>query len=230
MNPLGYKVDYTAPVPADDDSDTTLDITKDVGLMLTKYGTYSITYSIKAFKIRMNLDFKANRKRTETVTAVVTAGVQRELSDSAESDRESISLTSQTVAEGVDPDGALPIGALSYRSYFQTERGAASFEYLLLAARAKCAPARGPVESPSPCRGPRRCRRLAPTSTIPIGDCRKRATGKVKSYKPSAAARCSASSRSDARSAPGTSWRPSRRQPCQTAMCARLSVAACRSS
>jgi hypothetical protein len=41
----------------------------------------------------MSLEFRANRKRTETVTAVVTAAVQRELSDSAESDREAISLT-----------------------------------------------------------------------------------------------------------------------------------------
>jgi hypothetical protein len=85
----------------------------------------------------MSLEFRANRKRTETITAVVTAGVQRELSDSAESDRESISLTSTFVDQGVDPEGALPIGDVAYRSYFQTARGAQSFEYLLLAARAK---------------------------------------------------------------------------------------------
>ena len=101
------------------------------------YGTYTVDWPLNAYKVRMSLEFRANRKRSETITAVVTAGVQRELSDSAESDREAISLTSTFVDQGVDAEGALPIGDVAYRSYFQTARGAQSFEYLLLAARAK---------------------------------------------------------------------------------------------
>jgi hypothetical protein len=85
----------------------------------------------------MVLRWEANRKRTETIAAVMTADVQRLLSDSAENDRESVELTSEFVGQGVDPGGELPIGNLAYRSYFQTDRGTHSFEYLLLAARAK---------------------------------------------------------------------------------------------
>jgi hypothetical protein len=85
----------------------------------------------------MWLDWKADRKRTETISAVVMAGVQQQLSDNAESDREMISLTSEFVGQAVDADFNLPIGDVAYRSYFQTERGARSFEYLLLTARAK---------------------------------------------------------------------------------------------
>jgi hypothetical protein len=59
------------------------------------------------------------------------------LSDPAESDRQELSLTSEYVDKGVEPDGSTPIGSAAYRSYFQTERGNASVEYLLLLARAK---------------------------------------------------------------------------------------------
>ena len=76
-------------------------------------------------------------RETLSVTAVMTADVQRELSDSADQDRDQIQLTSDYVSQGVDPGGGVPIGSLSARSYFQQDRGAASFEYLLLAARAK---------------------------------------------------------------------------------------------
>jgi hypothetical protein len=95
------------------------------------------SYPIVPIKVRMVLDYKADRKRNETVTAVLVGNVQPELSDSSESDREEINLTSQYVAQGVDPGGDIPIGNLGYKSYFQTDRGGRSFEYLLLAARAK---------------------------------------------------------------------------------------------
>jgi hypothetical protein len=108
-----------------------------VNVYLNPYGTFTGQFPLNVYKIRMTLDYRANRKRVETVTAVVTAAVQRELSDSADSDRETISLNSEFVDKGVDPGGTIPIGNVAYRSYFQTARGATSFEYLLLAARAK---------------------------------------------------------------------------------------------
>ncbi len=107
------------------------------GAITTPYGQYTAAFPLNVYKIRMTLDYRADRKRTETVTAVVTAGVQRITSDTAEADRETISLTSNYVGEAVDLDGTIPIGNLSYRSYFQTSRGTQSFEYMLRAARAK---------------------------------------------------------------------------------------------
>lgn len=101
------------------------------------YGQYGASFPLNVYVTRMTLQYKANRKRTETVSAVLTAGVQRILSDSSEQDRAGISVSSQYVGEAVDIDGTIPIGNLAYRSYFQTDRGARSFEYLLLLARAK---------------------------------------------------------------------------------------------
>jgi hypothetical protein len=108
-----------------------------VSTFLQPFGTYTASFPLNCYKVRMNLEYKANRKRTETVTAVLTAGVQRELSDSSESDRETVSLSSDYVDKAVDPDGTIPIGNVAYRSYFQTARGGSSFEYLLLLGRAK---------------------------------------------------------------------------------------------
>jgi hypothetical protein len=134
MTPLNFSISYAAQMPMG--SVPTAGISN--GAIYTNpYGQFTLQFPINLYKIRMNLDYNADRRRTETITAVVTAGVQRELSDPAESDRETISMTSEFVGQGVDPDGALPIGNLAHRSYFQTGRGAASFEYLLLAARAK---------------------------------------------------------------------------------------------
>jgi hypothetical protein len=96
-----------------------------------------ISFPSETLRFRSVAEFAADRPRTETVAAVMVADVQRQLSDSADQDQETIELTSDYVGQGVDPGGALPIGSLVYRSYFQTDRGTQSFEYLLLAARAK---------------------------------------------------------------------------------------------
>jgi hypothetical protein len=147
--------------------------------------TFTIDFPLNVYKIRMNLEYKADRKRTETVTAVMMAGLQSTLSDPAEQDREAISLSSEFVGQNVDLDGSVPIGNVAYRSYFQTARGAASFEYLLLSARAKMrARARAvDITFAMPWRqaldiGLRHSVRLT-DRRLPGGT----ATGKVKSYK-----------------------------------------------
>ena len=135
---MSYKIDYSAQLPALIPSgDTTTTDQKNVALVTAPYGQFELQFPLNIYKVRMTLDYKANRTRTETVTAVVAAGVQRMLSDSAESDREDLSLTSEYVDKGVEPDGSTPIHSAAYRSYFQTDRGSASLEYLLLLARAK---------------------------------------------------------------------------------------------
>jgi hypothetical protein len=130
-----YNVTVSAQMPT---TQTNADGTQNDATMLTaQYSTYIYGFPLSIYKVRMVLRWEADRKRTETITAVMTADVQRLLSDSAENDRESVELTSEYVGQGVDPGGEVPIGTLAYRSYFQTDRGTASFEYLLLAARAK---------------------------------------------------------------------------------------------
>jgi hypothetical protein len=131
-----YNVHYSGQLPPDSQAGNSEE-KSNVNVFLQPFGAFTAQFPLNVYKIRMVLQYKANRTRTETVTAVVAAGVQRELSDSTESDREAISLSSTYVGEAVDLDGSVPIGNTAYRSYFQTGRGAQSFEYLLLAARAK---------------------------------------------------------------------------------------------
>ena len=115
----------------------TTGVSSNVGVYLQPYGQWSAAFPLNVYKVRMTLQYRANRKRTETVSAVLTADVQRILSDSSDQDREGVSVTSQYVDEGIDLDGGIPIGNLAYRSFFQTDRGARAFEHLLLLARAK---------------------------------------------------------------------------------------------
>ena len=129
QNPFYSKTDPAAETPTHDETN--------VGLYLNPYAQYTIKFPLNIYKVRMTLQYSADRKRTETVTAVLVADVQKLLSDSAENDREAIELSSEYVGQGIDEGGEVPIGDLASRSYFQSDRGTQSFEYLLLAARAK---------------------------------------------------------------------------------------------
>jgi hypothetical protein len=134
LQPTYYNVQYAGDTGTSSASSGT---SSNVVTMLSSTGEWVVSFPLVVFKMRMTLQYKADRKRTETVHAVVTSAVQPILSDPADQDREGIELTSQYVAEAVDLDGSIPIGNPSRRSYFQTERGAQSFEHLLLLARAK---------------------------------------------------------------------------------------------
>ena len=125
-NPLGGTGDYNPY------SDTVMQMLNKGSLVQVQ-----VSFPTETLKFRTAVEYQADRRRTETVAAVMTADVQRQLSDSADQDQETIELTSDYVGQGVDPGGAMPIGSLVYKSYFQTDRGTQSFEYLLLAARAK---------------------------------------------------------------------------------------------
>lgn len=101
------------------------------------FSTFAQSFPVSIYKIRFNVDYRASRKRTETIAVVLTAETQQVLSDPAAADTETLRLTSEFVGEAIDPGGGVPIGDLRRNSYFQTDRGIASFEYLLLLARAK---------------------------------------------------------------------------------------------
>lgn len=133
LQPIDYQVKTTMQEPL---TGTEVGIV-DATLLTNQWISVIIKFPLNNYKIRMVLDWRADRQRTETVEAVITANVQRELSDSADSDHEDIALTSTYVATAADAGGEVPIGSVSQRSYFQSSRGALSFEYLMLLARAK---------------------------------------------------------------------------------------------
>lgn len=136
MQPQYYNVvmaGQSAPTPS---AGASVD-QSNVNLFFSPVGQYSIGFPINVYKVRMVLQYRADRRRNETVRAVMSADVQRMLSDSSDADHETVELTSDYVSQGVDEGGQVPIGDLRRRTYFQTDRGAASFQYLLLAARAK---------------------------------------------------------------------------------------------
>lgn len=178
-----YAVKYAGQdTPVTDD--TTTDTTTDADVLTAPYGRYKTSFPISIFKVRMVLEWRADRTRTETVSAIITASVQRELSDSADSDNEDLALTSEYVGRAID-GGEIPIGDLTRRSYFQTDRGAQSFEYLLLAARAKIR-ARSRSVDINFAVDWRTAIRLTLRNSVTYNDRRLpggTATGKVKSYK-----------------------------------------------
>jgi hypothetical protein len=142
LNPVSYHVNYTWPTsryaglnrvstaPEDPPSDSEIVMGQGLARVV-------LSFPIQTYNIRMHCEYKADRRRTETVSAVMVADVQRVLSDSADQDAEEISLSSDYVSQGVDLGGGVPLPDAGSASYFQTDRGTQSFEYLLLAARAK---------------------------------------------------------------------------------------------
>jgi hypothetical protein len=136
FRPLFYKLIYEAQAPYPNHTGFSPDETN-LSVYTNQVSTFTMFFPVQTYKIRMTLEYKADRKRTETVTAVMMAGLQPTLSDSTEQDREAIAFNSDFVGQSVDLDGSIPIGNVAYRSYFQTGRGTSSVEYLMLAARAK---------------------------------------------------------------------------------------------
>lgn len=106
------------------------------------FGNWEAAFPLGAYMVNFVVHFDANRDRSETVLATVEADVQSLLTDPGAAETDTIDLSSTFAAEPVDTTGSppapsLPIDDLRRNSYFKTDRGAQSFEYLLLLARAK---------------------------------------------------------------------------------------------
>lgn len=112
-------------------------------LLLSNWANWEFAAPLGAYLINFVAHFEAARERSETVTTTIEADVQPLLVDPGAAEEETIELASALVGEPIDPDAGspgafdLPIGDLRRNSYFKTDRGAQSFEYLLLLARAK---------------------------------------------------------------------------------------------
>lgn len=81
--------------------------------------------------------WEASRPRTEIVRFAMTADTQPLLVDPGDDETDKLDLSSDFVGQPIDAGGALPIGSLLRNSYFNTDRGNQSVEYLIMLARAK---------------------------------------------------------------------------------------------
>jgi hypothetical protein len=92
----------------------------------------------------MTVRYNASRKYSEVLEISLNADVQDVKSDPAGQDVLNISMSSSELASPIDPYGDIPIGDVRRRTYFATDRGAQSIEYLIslmrtrLIARARC--------------------------------------------------------------------------------------------
>ncbi len=98
--------------------------------------TWATVFTLAPYSINLTLDWTAARPRTEIVTFTLVADIQSLLTDPGDAEELKIELTSNLLDQEIDPDDAMPIGDLRRNSYFNTDRGAQSFEYLLMLARA----------------------------------------------------------------------------------------------
>ena len=82
----------------------------------------------------LRLRYAAERQRSEHVRFTLSADVQPIVTLPGEDEVQIISLSSSDLGDPID--GELPIGDVRRRSYFPTERGLRSLEYLIALARA----------------------------------------------------------------------------------------------
>lgn len=87
-------------------------------------------------------DYEISRSRTEIIRFTITADVQPLTIDAGEDTGLNVSLSSQEVASLIDGDGTTdgsfaPIGDVRRPSYFTTDRGKQSLEYVIVMARAR---------------------------------------------------------------------------------------------
>jgi hypothetical protein len=98
---------------------------------------FTVLYPLGYLKISFAVHYDAKRSRSEVVQFSLLADTQPLLTDPGDDEITTVDVTSNVVDQPVDPGGALPIGDPARASYFQTDRGQQSFEYLLALARAK---------------------------------------------------------------------------------------------
>lgn len=83
---------------------------------------------------QLEIGYEAKRGRTETANFVMQAHIQPVLSDEGEVEIHEIKVSSNNVDEPL-PNEVLPIGDLARASFFETERGQQSLQYLMCLAR-----------------------------------------------------------------------------------------------
>lgn len=88
------------------------------------------------FSAKMNLAYNTSRSRSEVLKFHVLSDVQN-FDHSTSPDPESLDYSSDRIVSPIDDDGAIPLGVPWRRTYFGTDRGLASIEYLMSVCRAR---------------------------------------------------------------------------------------------
>ncbi len=153
---------------------------------IPEWSNYEVGFTLGVLSINLTAHYEASRKRTEVAGFSVTSEVQSILTDPLTADDESISLSSAFVDQGVDPDGAIPIGDVRKNCYFPTDRGQSSLQYLMLLARAKLLASARAVDITFASTWGKLAGTVTCRKNVTLHDGRLpggQATGKVKSYK-----------------------------------------------
>jgi hypothetical protein len=129
MQPYAFIVHYNAQFPSD--------LASKSNVFFSTYYDVHADFPVYTYKItKFAVDYVSARKRTEKLVFSLLADVQPVVDPNA-ADPEKLDLTSDLVGDAIDFNGGIPIGDTRRKSYFQTDRGVQSFEYLILRARAK---------------------------------------------------------------------------------------------
>lgn len=103
-------------------------------------GSSVVQFPLWSFAPTFTVEFEADRSRSERVVFELEAATQEMLTDAGDAEVLELALSSFEIAEAIDDQGSAgftaPIGDLRRNSYFLTDRGKQSLEYLIARARA----------------------------------------------------------------------------------------------
>jgi hypothetical protein len=98
---------------------------------------FDVTFGVSPLLVNFTVECDAARKRTEEVTFTMNANIQSILTDPGAAEEETITLTTSLIDQPVDPEGALPIGNPAINTYFATDRGQQSLQFMMLLSAAR---------------------------------------------------------------------------------------------
>lgn len=96
---------------------------------LTDGGTGA--FPLWSFRATFPVDYQIERGRSEVMRFAFNADVQRIYTDESEDETITVTLASAIVGEPIDPGGQSPIRDSRWKSFFLTDRGKQSLEYLI---------------------------------------------------------------------------------------------------
>lgn len=96
---------------------------------------WDVLFQVSPIYFNFPVHFETSRARTEHATFTLSVGVQPVLTDAGGSDVEALSFTSKAITDPVDDAGAVPMSDVTRNSYFPTDRGQQSLQYVMLVAR-----------------------------------------------------------------------------------------------
>jgi hypothetical protein len=136
FSPRAVVVTYSAPSNVADPVSTV----PGVGDVINPLVMWSAVYPVGMYLVNFTAGYGASRARSEVIQFTLKADVQEVFTEQVSSGQSStnmISLSSNAIDQQIDLDGSMPIGDPGRPSYFKTDRGQLSFQYLMLLARAQ---------------------------------------------------------------------------------------------